>query len=56
MPKHFRRNQKKLQPPPKAVYLEHPVGSKEWARKKNIEFDRKRYAKENSVAEKKLHK
>ena len=27
-------------------YLEHPVGSNEWTRQKNIEFEQRRLAKE----------
>lgn len=44
MPKGFRR-QWKPTPVRKTVYLEHPVGSNEWTRQKDIEYRRRKAAK-----------
>ena len=46
MPRHFKQQGKPITKARKTEYLEHPVGSNEWTRQKNIEFEQRRLAKE----------
>ena len=56
MPRRFRRNWKPIVAPRKTEYLKYPVGSNEWTRQKNIEFEERKRAKEAANAKEKSRK